>query len=111
MQCLYIYNIRTKSRSNHFSAHRLLRKQTAVSPVEAHEAVPLRHARVRVAHDLGSLRDEAEGREGVVEHFFVHVRVQLADEQVGADVVRLGVAKQKERTRSTSRDIYKYKGS
>lgn len=43
-------------------------------------------ARLRVAHDLGRLQDDTEGGEGVVEELLVHLGVQVADEDVGADV-------------------------
>jgi hypothetical protein len=54
--------------------------------VEAHKAEPLRLASVGVAHDFGRADDETEGTEGVVKQFLVHAWVEIANEEVGADI-------------------------
>ena len=43
-------------------------------------------ARVRIALDLGRGENDPEGGEGVVEQLLVHLRVQVANEDVGAHV-------------------------
>lgn len=50
------------------------------------ESVSLRVACIRVTHDLGRLKDDAESAESIVEEFLVNLRVQVADEDVGADI-------------------------
>ncbi len=50
------------------------------------EGEALRVAAVRIALDLWRGEDDPEGGEGVVEQLLVHLRVQIADEDVGAHV-------------------------
>lgn len=55
---------------------------------EADEAVALAEV-VLVACHLGRADEGTEAGEGFVEHFFVHQRVQVANEELGADLDRL----------------------
>ena len=53
---------------------------------EIDEGVALGVPCIRVPHDLRRLQDDAEGTERVIEELLVDLRVQVADEDVGAHV-------------------------
>lgn len=60
---------------------------------EVDEGVALGVARVGVPHDLRGLQDDSKGAEGVVQQLLVDLRVQVADEDVGAHVQVLVVGR------------------
>lgn len=68
------------------SVHGVHRRVGRLKTREVDEREAFRVAGFGVAHDLWRLEDDAEGRECVVEKLLVHLRVQVADENVGAHV-------------------------
>ena len=46
----------------------------------------LRIPRVGVTHDLGCLENDTKGTEDIVEQFFVNFRVQIANEDICANI-------------------------
>ena len=64
--------------------HRLDRSVRSLKVGECDEAVPLAAAGVRVPHHTGRVEDDAKGTERIVQHLLIHIRVQVADEKVGA---------------------------
>lgn len=57
------------------------------------KSVTLGIARVGVTHDLGGLKDNAKGTEGIVQKLLVDLGVQVANEDVGAHVQVLVVGR------------------
>lgn len=60
---------------------------------KVNEGVALGVARVWVAHDLGRLKDDPEGAEGVVQQLLVDFWIQVTDEDVGAHIQVLVVCR------------------
>lgn len=57
------------------------------------EGIALGVSRVRVTHDLWCLQNDTECGEGVVEQLLVHLWVQVANEDVGANIQVLLVSR------------------
>ena len=69
------------------------RRVRRLERLEGHEAEAARVARLAVAHDLRRGDDDAKGGEGVVQQLLVDLGVEVADEDVGAHIEHLLVAR------------------
>ena len=89
--CVLLVRVRHRDGpvAQELTVHRLDRRIGRLERVIGHEPEPSAVPRVGVPHDLGRLDHDAKRAEGIVQELLVQLRIQIADEEVGADVVRL----------------------